>query len=94
MYRISVKTKYRYCIPNCFMVADLVMKQDMADVTIYGKNCEICGEVCETIDSLVRHMVNEHDQLWNYEKQAEESLRRIKLDKRILKDLIGGDHSQ
>ena len=75
------------------MVADLVMKQDMADVTIYGKECEFCGEVCETIDSLVKHMVNDHDQLWDYGKQAEESLRRIKLDKKILKDLIGGDHS-
>ena len=70
------------------MVADLVMKQDMADVTIYGNVCEYCREGFETIDSLVRHQVNEHDELWNYEKVAEESLKRIKLDKKVLKDLI------
>ena len=72
------------------MVADLV-KQDMAEVTIYGNVCEFCGEVFENIDSLVRHLVNNHDELWDYEKPAEESLKRIKLDKKVLKDLIGTD---
>ena len=70
------------------MVADLV-KQDMADVTIYGSECEFCGEGHKTVDNLVRHLVNEHDQLWNYEKPVEESLKCIKLDKKLLRDING-----
>ena len=66
------------------MVADLV-KQDMADVTIYGYECEYCGESHNTVDNLVRHLVNKHDQLWDYEKRAEESLKCIKLDKKLLR---------
>ena len=77
-----------YSKPNCFMVADLE-KQDMADVTIYGKECEFCGDSFDTIDSLVKHMVNHHDELWDYRKPAEESLKCIKLDKKILKHLTG-----
>ena len=72
------------------MVADLV-KQDMADVTIYGYECEYCGETYETVDNLVRHLINHHDQMWDYEKPAEESLRCIKLDKKLLKNLTGSD---
>ena len=64
-----------YSKPNCFMVADLV-KQDMAVVTIYGKECEFCGVVFETIDSLVRHLVDNHDELLDYEKPREESLNK------------------
>ena len=39
----------------------------------------------------MRHLVNNHDELWDYEKPAEESLKRIKLDKKVLKVLIGTD---
>ena len=63
----------------------------MADVTIYGKECEFCGKVFETIDNLVRHLVENHDELWDYEKPAEESLKSIKLDKKVLKGLIRSD---
>ena len=63
----------------------------MADVTIYGSVCEFCGESFETIDSLVRHVVNSHDEVWDYEKPAEESLKSIKLDKKLLKNLVGTD---
>ena len=73
------------------MVADLVMEQDMADVTIYGRKCEFCGECFETIDILVRHLVNEHDELWQYEKPVEESLKQIKIDKKVLKDLVNSE---
>ena len=37
----------------------------MADVTIYGKYCEFCDDEFETLDILVRHLVNEHDELCN-----------------------------
>ena len=63
----------------------------MADVTIYGNECEFCGKVFETIDNLVRHLVENHDELWDYEKPAEESLKSIKLDKKVLKGLIRSD---
>ena len=60
----------------------------MADVTIYGNECEFCGKLFETIDNLVRHLVENHDELWDYEKPAKESLKSIKLDKKVLKELI------
>ena len=72
------------------MVAVLQI-EDMADVTIYGKECEFCGEAFETIDSLVRHLANDHDETWDYEKPAEESLKCLKLDKKLLKVLIASD---
>ena len=45
----------------------------MADVTIYGKECKFCNYEFETLDNLVRHLVNEHDELWDYEKTYEEA---------------------
>ena len=58
----------------------------MADVTIYGSECDYCGESFETIDSLVRHQVNEHDELWDYKKAAAESIKQVKIDRKVLKD--------
>ena len=40
----------------------------MADVTIYSMECNFCEDDYETMDYLVRHLVNDHDELWDYEK--------------------------
>ena len=36
---------------------------------------------------LVRHLVNDHDELWDYEKTYENALKRIKIDKNLLEEL-------
>ena len=70
----------KYILPDVSMVA-------MADVTIYGMECNFCEEDFETLDHLVRHLVNEHDELWDYEKTYENALKRIKIDENLLKEL-------
>jgi len=67
------------------------MVADMANVTIYGSECpfsEFCEEEFNTLDDLVRHLVNEHDELWDYNRIYEESLRTIKLDKEVMDELV------
>ena len=59
----------------------------MAEVTIYGMKCEFCEYEFETIDHLVRHLVNDHDDLWDYEKNYENALKRIKIDENLLEEL-------
>ena len=59
----------------------------MADVTIYGMKCEFCNYEYETLDNLVRHLCNEHDELWDYEKTYKEALKRIKVDLSILREI-------
>ena len=52
----------------------------MANVTIYGSECpfvEFCDEDFNTLDDLLRHVVNEHDETWDYDKMYEEVLDRI-----------------
>ena len=40
----------------------------MADVTIYSMEGNFCEDDYEIMDYLVRHLVNDHDELWDYEK--------------------------
>ena len=60
---------------------------EMANVTIYGMECEFCEYKYDTMDELVRHLVNNHDALWDYEKPYEESLKQIKIDENFLEEL-------
>merc|ERR1712129_374725 len=73
----------KYTKPNFTMVAS-------ADVTIYGTKCtqwpyrckisEHCRYVYETLDDLVMHMVNYHDEMWKNDEQ----LNDIKIDGDLL----------
>ena len=65
------------------MVADLAKQDKMADVTIYGMECNFCEDEFESIDQLVRHLVNDHDDLWDYKKTYENALKRIKIDEKL-----------
>ena len=49
------------------MVAMANSLSQSADVTIYGMVCDIsdyCELEFETIDELVLHLVNDHDEMW------------------------------
>ena len=74
------KDPIKYCKPNVLMVA-------MAEVTIYGMECEFCANEFDTMDELVKHLVNEHDELWDYQKTYPEALKRIKIDGELLEEL-------
>ena len=61
------------------MVAMANSLSQSADVTIYGMVCDIsdyCELEFETIDELVLHLVNDHDEMW----LSEQTLRNIKID--------------
>ena len=47
------------------------------------KFCVFCDFESETLDTLVRHLVNEHDELWDPEKHYGDALREaVKIKKR------------
>jgi hypothetical protein len=68
------------------MVAMANCLSQSADVTIYGMVCDIsdyCELEFETIDELVLHLVNDHDEMW----LSEQTLRNIKIDGNLLEEV-------
>ena len=74
-----------YTKPNISMVASAENMSQAADVTIYGKVCtisEYCEEVFSSIDDLLVHLVNHHDEMWE-----EDYLKNILINENLLEDL-------
>jgi hypothetical protein len=67
-------------------MADKITVGQSADVTIYGMVCEV-SEFCElefeSIEELVVHLVNDHNEMWS----AEGSLKDIKIDGDLLEEV-------
>ena len=67
-------------------MADKITEGQSADVTIYGMVCEV-SEFCElefeSIEELVVHLVNDHNEMWS----AEGSLKDIKIDGDLLEEV-------
>ena len=64
------------------MVAVAEKMSQSANVTIYGMVCnvsEYCELEFETIDELVLHLVNDHDEMWSKEGKLKRYLNRWNL---------------
>ena len=72
-----------YSKPNVSMVAAVARNMShTANVTIYGMVCDVsdyCEIEFETIDDLVIHLVNDHNEMW-----TAEGLKDIKIDGNLL----------
>ena len=67
------------------MVAAVARKMSPANVTIYGMVCTIsdyCEMEFETIDDLVIHLVNVHDEMW-----SAKGLKDIHIDGNLLEEV-------